>query len=130
MRLPDDAHTSYPWLIHSLAPDFELEDVWALPTPGRKDDFPRLLEQFVARGKPSDFPAPFRALFALRWQLGRTFGWDRAGGGLDGRVRSLRERLPAHLSEGPRGPDIRSVPGRESSATPIFSSVYMTDDEW
>lgn len=129
MRLPDGAHFSRPWRIHALAADFDLEDVWALPTPGRKDDFPRLLEQFVARGRPSDFPAPFRALFALRWQLGRLFGWDDAGGGLDGRVPSLRERLPAHLGEGPRGPDIHSVPGRETTA-PIFRSVYMTDDEW
>ena len=129
MRLPDKAHTSYPWLIHALAPDFELEDVWALPTPGRKDDFPRMLDSFVTRGQPGDFPAPFRALFALRWQLGRLFGWDRPGGGLDGRVTSLRDRLPQDLREGPRGPDIRAVPGRET-AEPIFRSVYQTDDEW
>jgi hypothetical protein len=124
MRLPDEAHTSYPWLIHALAPDFELEDVWALPTPGEKADFPRLLDQFVSRGKPADFPAPFRALFALRWAIGRALGWDGPQA-----VVSLRERLPAHLSEGPRGPDIRSVPGREEAA-PIFRSVYMTEDEW
>ncbi|RKQ92747.1 uncharacterized protein DUF2867 [Solirubrobacter pauli] len=129
MRLPDEAHTSYPWLIHALAPDFELEDVWALPTPGRRDDFPQLLDQFVARGRPADFPVPFRALFALRWQLGRLFGWDRAGDGLDGRVTSLRDRLPSHLAEGPRGPDIRAVPGRETTE-PIFRSVYKTEDEW
>ena len=36
------AHTSRPWRIHELAPDFRLEDVWALPTPGGPDDFPRL----------------------------------------------------------------------------------------
>ena len=44
MRLPDTAHTSRPWRIHALTPDFRLEDVWALPTPGGPDDFPRLLE--------------------------------------------------------------------------------------
>ena len=115
MRLPDEAHTSYPWLVHALAPDFELEDVWALPTPGRKEDFPRLVEQFVTRGEPGDFPLPFRALFALRWQLGRLFGWDKADDGLDERWPSLRERLPAHLRDAPRGPDIRAVPGRESA---------------
>lgn len=131
MRLPDEAHTARPWRIHALAPDFELEDVWALPTPGRKDDFPRMVEQFVSRGQPSDFPLAFRALFALRWQLGRVFGWDRKGGGLDGRVRSLRQRLPPDLLEGPRGPDIRAVPGRDGAeGAPIFSSVYLTEDEW
>src|SRR5918995_1836455 len=37
VRLPNAAHTSRPWRIHELAPDFRLEDVWALPTPGRPD---------------------------------------------------------------------------------------------
>ncbi len=123
MRLPDEAHTSYPWLIHALAPDFELEDVWALPTPGRKDDFPRMLDTFVMRGAPGDFPTAFRALFALRWQLGKLFGWDSAGGGLDGRVTSLRDRLPKDLREGPRGPDIRAVP---AARPPSRSSAPST----
>lgn len=39
MKLPDTAHTSRPWRIHEVAPDFEVEDVWALPTPGGPDDF-------------------------------------------------------------------------------------------
>ena len=43
MRLPDGAHTSQPWRIHELTPDFRLEDVWALPTPGGPDDFPLLV---------------------------------------------------------------------------------------
>ena len=29
--------TSIPWRIHDLTGDFELEDVWALPTPGGPD---------------------------------------------------------------------------------------------
>ena len=41
MRLPNTAHTSRPWRIHELTRDFRLEDVWALPTPGGPDDFPR-----------------------------------------------------------------------------------------
>ncbi len=131
MRLPDGAHFSRPWRIHALAADFDLEDVWALPTPGPREAFPRLVERFVERGDPGDFPLPFRALFALRWQLGRLFGWDEAGGGLDGRVHSLRERLPPDLREGPRGPDIRAVAGRdEPDGAPIFSSLYLTEDEW
>ena len=48
MRLPDAAHTSRPWRIHELTPDFRLEDVWALPTPGGRDDFPLLVEALVA----------------------------------------------------------------------------------
>jgi hypothetical protein len=43
MRLPITAHTSRPWRIHELAPDFRLEDVWELPTPGGRDDLARLV---------------------------------------------------------------------------------------
>ncbi|MBE2317298.1 DUF2867 domain-containing protein [Solirubrobacter sp. CPCC 204708] len=130
MRLPDGTHFSHPWRIHALAADFDLEDVWALPTPGRKENFPRLVEQFVSRGEPGDFPVAFRALFALRWQLGKLFGWDQEGGGTDGRVPSLRERLPPDLRDGPRGPDITAVPGRDEPQRAVFDSVYLTGDEW
>jgi hypothetical protein len=53
MRLPNTAHTSRPWRIHELTRDFRLYDVWALPTPGGPDDFPRLVRQ-IASGDPSD----------------------------------------------------------------------------
>ena len=43
MRLPTTAHTSQPWRIHEIAPDFRVEDVWALPTPGGPGDFPLLI---------------------------------------------------------------------------------------
>ena len=131
MRLPDAAHTSRPWRIHEIAPDFELEDVWELPTPGGPDDLPRLVESTVNLDEDAQYPALFRALFALRWKLGEMFGWDDPDAGLSGRVPSLRERLPADLLEGPRGPDLRTVPGRtEADGPPVFASVYETHDEW
>ena len=127
MRLPKTAHTSRPWRVHEFTSDFELEDVWALPTPGGPDDLPRLVRQLV---RPStDVPVVLRALFALRWKLGQLFGWDKPG--VDDRARSLRERLPVDLLEAPRGPDLRAVPAREAATgPPIFSSVYQTHDEW
>ncbi|HEY2637643.1 MAG TPA: DUF2867 domain-containing protein, partial [Solirubrobacteraceae bacterium] len=64
MRLPATAHTSRPWRIHELAPDFRLEDVWALPTPGGADDFPRLVALLRAWNPARSAPAPVRALFA------------------------------------------------------------------
>jgi hypothetical protein len=131
MRLPNSAHLSRPWRIHELATDFELEDVWKLPTPGGRDDLARLVQQFVGLSGDAEFPAVFRALFALRWKLGELLGWDEASSGVGGSVRSLRERLPADLLEGPRGPDLRAVPGRtQVDGPPIFTSVYMTRDEW
>jgi hypothetical protein len=131
MRLPNTAHTSRPWRVHELTEDFELEDVWELPTPGGPDDLARLVQQFASRGGDDEFPIVLRALFALRWKLGAVFGWDKPASGISGRVRSLRERLPVDLLEAPRGPDLRYVPGREEvDEPPIFSSVYQTHDEW
>jgi Protein of unknown function (DUF2867) len=132
MRLPKTAHTSRPWRIHEVTKDFELEDVWELPTPGGPDDLARLVKQLTSPDEDDrEFPVIFRALFALRWKLGELFGWDKPGSGVGERVRSLRERLPADLLEGPRGPDLRAVPGRaEVAGRPVFSSVYQTDDEW
>jgi len=131
MQLPKTAHTSRPWGVHELTEDFELEDVWELPTPGGPDDLARLVRQFTSRGEDDEFPVVLRALFALRWKLGKVFGWDKPGSGVGERVRSLRERLPADLLEAPRGPDLRAVPGREDAdGPPIFSSVYQTHDEW
>lgn len=129
MRLPRTAHTSRPWRIHEIAPDFTVEDVWALPTPGGPDDLPRLVRQLspgtdAAPGAPIPPPIPSpvpRALFAIRWKLGAWFGWDKPGAGIGGRVQSLRDRLPADLRDAPRGPDLRVVP---------FTFVYQTHDEW
>jgi hypothetical protein len=44
MRPPNTAHTSRPWPIHDIAPDFRLEDVWELPGRGGPDDFPRVVQ--------------------------------------------------------------------------------------
>ncbi len=121
MKLPKTAHTSEPWRIHEIAHDFELEDVWALPTPGGPDDFPRLVRQF-ASGDTSDNPSwAARALFAIRWKLGALLGWDDPGSGVGSRVPTLRDRLPADLRDAPAGPEFDTLP---------FRSVYLTDTEW
>ncbi|MBZ4321329.1 DUF2867 domain-containing protein [Streptomyces huiliensis] len=121
MRLPTTAHTSRPWRIHEIAGDFRVDDVWALPTPGGPDDFDRLIRQFTDGGERYGSSLAARALFAVRWKLGALLGWDRPGTGLDTRVPSLLDRLPADLREGPRGP---------GAHTGTFRSVYLTQDEW
>jgi Protein of unknown function (DUF2867) len=60
-----------------------------------------------------------RALFAIRWTLGRALGLDRTETGLGTRVRSLRDRLPADLADTPR--DVKTHP---------FTPLYVTDDEF
>jgi uncharacterized protein DUF2867 len=121
VRLPDTDHGSRPWRIHQITPDFRLEDVWALPTPGGPDEFPRLVEEF-ASGDPSQGPAgAVRVLWAIRWKLGELLGLDDPKAGLGSRVPTLRDRLPADLADGPAGPEFESLP---------FRSLYLTDDEW
>ena len=121
MKLPQSAHTSRPWHIHELAPDFRLEDVWELATPGGPDDFPRLVEQ-IASGDPSQSASPAtRALWAVRWAAGKLLRLDEPESGLGSRVPTLRDRLPADLREGPSGPGFASLP---------FTPLYLTDDEW
>jgi hypothetical protein len=121
MRLPDSAHTSRPWRIHELTPDFRLEDVWALPTPGGPDDFPRLVHALASRDPSQRSRGPARALWAIRWKLGRILGWDDPDAGLGARVVTLRDRLPADLREAPTGPSLAGFP---------FSPLYLLDDEW
>lgn len=120
-RLPNSAHTSRPWRIHELTRDFRLEDVWALPTPGGRDDFPLLVEGIAESDPERHSPLVGRALWALRWKLGALLGWDDPNTGVGSRVASLRDRLPADLSDGPSGPEFTELP---------FTSLYLTGDEW
>ncbi|MGA9634561.1 MAG: DUF2867 domain-containing protein, partial [Solirubrobacterales bacterium] len=90
MRLPDSAHTSRPWRIHEIATDFKLEDVWALPTPGGPDDFPRLVEGFTSADSSASSSRVVRALFAIRWKVGELLRWEEPEAGLGSRVPTLR----------------------------------------
>ena len=120
-RLPNTAHTSLPWRIHELTSDFRVEDVWALPTPGGPEDFPRLLQAIVSPAPSRSSSRAARALFAIRWKVGELLGWDGPEAGVGTRVRTLRERLPADLRDAPAGPNLDALP---------FTSVYQLEDEW
>jgi hypothetical protein len=121
MRLPDTAHTSRPWRIHELVPDFELVDVWALPTPGSRDEFPRLVDAIAAGSLSASPSAAVRVLWAIRMKVGELFGWDRAESGVGSRVPTLRERLPDDLRAASPGPQPDALP---------FRPLYLLDDEW
>jgi len=120
-RLPNSAHTSRPWRIHEIAPDFKLEDVWALPGRGVPSEFPRLV-QMITSLDPAQGPSRImRALWATRWKVGRLFGWDDPDSGLGSRVATLRDRLPPDLVRCGRGPDFTALP---------FTPLYLTDYEY
>ena len=120
MRLPNTAHTSQPWRIHELVPDFRLEDVWALPTPGAADEFPLLVEGFASADPAQSLPGAARALWSLRWKLGDLFGLDEPSSGIGSRVTTLRGRVPE---------DLRAATGPAFATLP-FTSLYLTDDEF
>src|SRR2546423_14402726 len=99
MRIAASEHTSRPWRIREIAPDFRLEDVWALPGTGSAGDFDRLVD-VVAAYDPFRSKAPVvRALFAVRDALGRLLRLrdDSPGGGGPGAA--------------PRGPPPGPPPG-------------------
>lgn len=121
MKLANTAHTTHPWRIHDIAGDFDLEDVWALETPGGPDDFSRLVKQVASGDFPDGAPLIVRALWSLRWKLGTLFRLDKRDSGLDSRVESLRDRLPDDLRDTPTGPDEDWLP---------FTPVYRLDNEF
>lgn len=120
MRLPNTAHTSRPWRIHELTPDFDVDDVWALQTPGRPDELPRLVSQIASDNFPDGAPLVVRILWEARWKIGALLRWDGQGAGVGSRVTSLRDRLPSDLRDAPSGLEIGSP----------FTSVYQLEDEW
>jgi hypothetical protein len=67
---------------------------------------------------PAETSVVVRALFAIRFTLGRLFGLDSQETGLGTRVRSLRDRLPADLADPPSDLDAH-----------LFTPLYVTDDE-
>lgn len=119
MRLPNSEHTARPWRIHELTTDFNLEDVWDLPTPGGPDELLRLVSQIFSSAFPDDAPVVVRALWNARWKVGEVLGWDRPEASVGARVLSLRDRLPADLPAASTGPEFAP-----------FVPLYQLDDEW
>lgn len=120
-RLPNAEHTSRPWRIHEIAPDFRVEDVWMPPVRGGSDDFPQLVRMIASLDPSHGSSATARALWAIRWKLGGILRWDGPDAGIGARVPTLRERLPADLREARPGPEFDPLP---------FTSLYLLDDEF
>jgi hypothetical protein len=120
-RLPNSEHTSRPWRIHEIAPDFKLEDVWELPGRGEAGEFPRLVSMITSLDPAQGSSRVMRALWSTRWAIGRLFGWDDPDSGLGSRVATLRDRLPPDLVRCGGGPDFTALP---------FMPLYLTDYEY
>jgi hypothetical protein len=134
MRLPNAAHESRPWRIREIAPDFTVEDVWALPVQGGAEDFQALLELMVGSDPANAGPLPVRVLWRVRDLLGSLFGLGRVSASIDsgrdaaGRLpipgtneTSLADRLPDDLRNTAADLDFGSLP---------FAPLYRTDVEF
>lgn len=123
MRLPRSAHDEQGWRIAEIAPDFEVEDVWALPVHGGPDDFPRFLEVMTHLSSDDSPSRLTRILFGVRYKLGEWFGWDDDDKKLPipgEQETSLATRLPDDLRGTAAGFDAGSLP---------FDPLYRTDRE-
>jgi hypothetical protein len=123
MRLPNAAHESHPWRIREIAPEFTLEDVWALPVHGRADEFQALIDMATSSGPADAESAAVRVLWDIRDRLGSWFGLGRISVASDGErdEDSLSYRLPDDLRDTAADVHFESLP---------FTSLYRTDDEF
>ncbi len=124
MRLPNAAHESRPWRIREIAPDFTVQDVWALPVRGGAEDFQTLLE-LMTSGDPANVESrAARVLWRVRFRLGGWLGWDDAAGELPipgTSETSLADRLPDDLRNTATNLDFGALP---------FAPLYRTDVEF
>ncbi len=124
MRLSNSEHESHAWRIGEVAPDFRLEDVWALPAQGGVEDFATLLEVMASLDPADADSRATRALFSIRWRVGGWLGWDDAPRPLaipDDTKTTLSARLSEDLRNTASGLDLRST---------SFTPLYRTDVEW
>lgn len=134
MRVANSVHETRPWRIRAIAPDFTLEDVWALPAHGGAEDFDSLISLMMSLdpGKGGSFPA--RVLWKVRDLLGKWFGLGRIsrtgdreeGPGSELPIpgnteKSLTDRLPEDLRN--TTADLHFPPGP-------FAPLYRTDNEF
>ena len=134
MRLPNAAHETRPWRIRAIAPDFRVEDVWALPARGGAQDFDSLITLIMSLNPSRGGSFPARVLWKTRDLLGKWFGLGRTSRTGDREEEpgselpipgntetSLTDRLPEDLRN--TTADLHFPPGP-------FNPVYRTDNEF
>jgi hypothetical protein len=124
MRLSNSEHESHAWRIREVAPDFRLEDAWALPAEGGAEEFATLLEVMASLDPTKGGSRASRALFAIRYRIGEWLGWDEVPDPLaiprDSDT-TLSARLPADLRDSAAGFELHAKD---------FKPLYATHDEW
>jgi hypothetical protein len=134
MRLSASEHESRLWRIREIAPDFTVEDVWALPVHGGAEDFQALIELALSSDPAHAESLPTRVLWNIRDRLGSWFDLGRisapAEDGCDEARKlaipgstesSLSDRLPEDLRGSASDLHFASLP---------FVPLYRTGDEF
>lgn len=119
-RLDTGEHLARPWRIHEIARGFAVLDVWALPTPGGRDDFGELVSLWRTFDPGRTSPV-VRALFALRWTIGKWFALDAPPTGRGRYVPMLKDRIAPELHDTTMHLGFDHHP---------FQPLYLTDDEF
>ena len=130
MRVPNEVHTSRPWRIREIAPDFEVEDVWELPAYGRAEDFPAWSSWRPRRTRP-----PRRCPPACCGRRGTSSASGSASAGFPKRTTeppaTSRSRAPAETSLADRLPDdLRGTVADLDFGSVPFVPLYRTDREF
>jgi hypothetical protein len=129
-RIPNATHESHFWRIHEIVPDFTLEDVWALPVEGGREDLDEAMGLLTSTDPANADSGAARFLWRLRDRLGRWFDLGQisepaelgAGPPIPGTGEtSLAGRLPEDLRGTAADLDFGSLP---------FVPLYRTDDEF
>ena len=134
MKLPNAAHLSHPWRIREIAPDFTVEDVWALPVHGGPEDFPKLIALGSSLDPANADSLPTRALWRFRDLLGKWFDLGRITPSENGDGAADKLPIPGSrdISLADRLPD--DLRGSTAALPPVdfqmFTPVYLTDDEF
>jgi hypothetical protein len=124
-------HESGPWRIREIAPDFTLEDVWALPVHGGADDFDRFLRTVVSFDPTRTESRPARFLWDVRDRLGRWFGLGVISDAADSEVGGLAIPGTSETSLTVRLPDdLRATADDLAFARLPFVPLYRTEDEF
>jgi hypothetical protein len=133
MRIPNAEHELGGWRIRAIAPDFTVEDVWALPVHGGAEDFHTLIEQFVSSDPTNVQSLPTRILWRVRDLLGRCFRLGRISVPVDGDADAGKLPIPGtnETSLADRLPDdLRGTAADLSFESLPFVPLYRTDDEF
>ena len=125
MRIPNSERETGRWRIDEIVPDFRLEDLWALPAEGGREDFASLIEIMGSLERAGADSRATRWLMDFRRRFGRRLGLDDVEARLaipgDATATTLGARLPEDLRDSPADAALVSAP---------FRPLYRTDVEW